>query len=67
LKYLFEKFDAEEIRFAYRATNRNGPLQEFLAQILDSAAGEDCRLSRESFYHKAPALFHRVEEAELRD
>jgi FkbH-like protein len=66
LKYLFEKFDAEEIRFAYRATSRNGPLQEFLAQILDSVAEEDCRLSRESFYQKAPALFHRVEEVELR-
>ncbi len=66
LKYLFEKFDAEEIRFAYRATSRNGPLQEFLALILDSVAEEDCRLSRESFYQKAPALFHRVEEVELR-
>src|ERR1035441_1270872 len=35
LQYLFEKFAASEIVFELQATSRNGPLMEFLQQLLD--------------------------------
>jgi FkbH-like protein len=65
LRYLFDKFGAEEIAFAYRPTSRNGTLQELFAQLLGSPAVEECRLSKASFVQKAPSLFHRVEEVDL--
>ena len=62
LNRLFEKFGAEEISFDYQATPRNGPLQEFLASMLDSEPTSNLRLSRTVFEEKSPSLFHRVEE-----
>ena len=62
LKQVFEKFDAEEIRFDYQSTVRNGPLQEFFSELLGSPLTADLRLSREAFAAKSPSLFHRVEE-----
>lgn len=62
LKQLFEKFDAKEISFDYQATPRNGPLQEFFAQLLGAAPSVDLRFSRAAFSEKSPSLFHRVEE-----
>jgi FkbH-like protein len=62
LKYLFEKFSADEIVFDYQATARNGPLQEFFAQLLGVPPGKGLRLSRSSFFERTPPLFHQVEE-----
>lgn len=62
LKQLFEKFDAKEICFDYQATPRNGPLQEFFAELLGSPLSADLRFSRAAFSEKSPSLFHRVEE-----
>jgi FkbH-like protein len=60
LKYLFETRGAEEIGFDYQATDRNGPLQEFFAELLGGPAVAGVCLSREQFAARVPALFHRV-------
>ena len=62
LKQLFQKFDAEEIYFDYKATPRNGPLQEFFTGLLGAPPITDLRFSRAAFSGRSPSLFHRVEE-----
>jgi FkbH-like protein len=62
LQYLFEKFAADEVVFEFQATGRNGPLMEFLNQLVDEALEVNPRLSRSSFLNKAPKMPHRVEE-----
>lgn len=61
LKYLFETLEAEEIILDYQLTPRNGPLQEFLTELLGEAPGEIVHLSKEQFASKLPPLFHRLE------
>ena len=63
LRQLFEKFEAEEICFDYQATPRNGPLQEFFAQLSGAPLPAELCFSRAAFSGKSPSLFHRVEEA----
>ncbi len=62
LQYLFEKFAADEIVFELQATTRNGPLLEFLQQLVDGPVEANPRLSRSSFLTKAPKMPHHVEE-----
>lgn len=61
LKYLFDTLGANEIGFDYQATPRNGPLQEFFAELLGVPPVAGVRLSREQFVARVPPLFHRVE------
>jgi FkbH-like protein len=62
LKYLFEKLDADEIVFDYEATPRNGPLQDFFAELLGAPPGPSLSVQKGSFDAKAPALFHQILE-----
>lgn len=62
LQSLFEDFDVEEIVLALEVTPRNGPLQEFLADITGMRPAGEVRLARRQFFEKCPPLFHRVEE-----
>jgi predicted enzyme involved in methoxymalonyl-ACP biosynthesis len=62
LQYLFEKFAADEIVFELQATSRNGPLMEFLQQLVDGPVEATPQLSRSSFLRKAPKMPHHVEE-----
>lgn len=62
LKQLFERFECDEISFAFEATPRNAPLQEFFSALPGSAPEPRLRLSRRSFLEKSPRLFHRVKE-----
>ncbi|MGB8838692.1 MAG: HAD-IIIC family phosphatase [Candidatus Acidiferrales bacterium] len=62
LQYLFDKFAVAEIVFELQATGRNGPLMEFIEQLLDGPVELNPRLSRSSFQRKAPKLPHHVEE-----
>lgn len=62
LQYLFEKFAAVEIVFELQATSRNGPLMEFLQQLVDGPVEANPQLSRSSFLGKAPKMPHHVEE-----
>jgi len=62
LKYLFEKYDADEIIVDFEETSRNGPLQEFLKPWLEGLPSQRQTISKDSFFEKAPHLYHRVEE-----
>lgn len=62
LKYLFDKFMADEIVFDYQATPVNGPLQEFFAELFVAQSAAQSELSRVAFLKRCPALFHRVIE-----
>jgi FkbH-like protein len=61
LKYLFEAFGVDEISFDYQTTPRNGPLQAFFAEFVDSLPAAGVTLSRQQFAAKVRPLFHRVE------
>jgi FkbH-like protein len=61
LKYLFESLEADEIRFEFQPTPRNGPIRDFLAWLLASPLEPGVRLTRSRFEAMVPLLFHRVE------
>lgn len=63
LKYLFDALSADEIMFDYEVTPRNGPFQQFLADLLGKPAESRVILSRGQFAAKVPPLFHRLEGA----
>jgi FkbH-like protein len=58
LKTCFERYGVREIDFDFKATDKNGPLQEFLAHLLGQRASEKVRLTRERFEQVCPALYH---------
>jgi FkbH-like protein len=60
LALLLEDFDVEEIAFAFEATPRNSPLQEFFTSLLGTPPAGRVRLSRECFEKNCPPLYHRV-------
>jgi FkbH-like protein len=62
LKYLFEKMGVEEIVFSYAGTPRNGPIQDFFAELLQGPLPANVSLSKASFSAKTPPLLHRVDE-----
>jgi FkbH-like protein len=62
LKYLFEKLDVDEIVFDFAATPRNGPLQDFFAELLGGPAAPALAVQKAILDAKAPALFHRLVE-----
>ena len=63
LKQLFERFDAEELRFDYQPTARNSPLQSFFSDLLGRLPTSSLSLSTDVFLQKSPLLFHEVKEA----
>ena len=62
VNYLFGKYNASEITFDFKPTDRNGPLQEFFKELLGSAPGPHVTLSRTTCFERSPKLFHRVDE-----
>jgi FkbH-like protein len=62
LKHLFHKFSADEIAFDFQTTPRNGPTQDFFAEVTGSALQPGVKISQTAFLEKLPPLFHRVEE-----
>jgi FkbH-like protein len=63
LHYLFEKFAVDIITAAYRFTNRNAPLREFLGSLLGESPEDPVRLTLDAFCARTPALVHRVLES----
>jgi FkbH-like protein len=63
LKYLFETMGVEEIVFDYAGTPRNGPIQRFFAELLQSPLSANVSLPKAWFSAKAPPLFHRIDQA----
>jgi len=60
LRALFERFDAQEIGFAVQATAKNGPLIDFLTNLLGMQPSQSVTLSRDWFIAQCPALYHTV-------
>lgn len=61
VNHLFRKYNPAEISFDFKPTDRNGPLQEFFAELLGSAPSPPVTLSRTPCLERLPKLFHRVE------
>ena len=61
LEILFEGFGVDEVRFAFAATPKNGPLQEILEPYLEAKPTGPFTLSKARFAEKTPLLYHRVE------
>ena len=57
LEQLYDQLGVQEIDFDFKATDRNGPLQELFATLLDQPPEAGCRLSRSAFTAKCPPLF----------
>lgn len=47
LRELAARFDFDEIEFVYQQTERNGPMREFLSEILTVSPSPGCAISRE--------------------
>ena len=62
LEELFERFGAKQIEFDFLATDRNGPLQEFLQRLLGNSPTPGRSLSHEAFLERRLETFHRVAE-----
>lgn len=66
LKACFERYGIHEIEFDFLATNKNGPLQDFLTHLLGQRPDEKVRLLRERFDKACPALYQTVYDATSR-
>ncbi|HVO63238.1 MAG TPA: HAD-IIIC family phosphatase [Terriglobales bacterium] len=64
IRQLFAKTGAPEIRFRFKATDRNGPLQSFFASFSHGVELKDgeLRLGAEDFDRQCPQLFHKVND-----
>ena len=62
LEELFAKTEVPEIAFYFIDTPKNGPLQEFLEEMLGSPPASGCRLSQKQFLEVRPETFHRIQE-----
>jgi FkbH-like protein len=60
---LFQKFDAQEAIFDFATTPRNGPTQEFFAQLLGKAPQAIFSLSRQQFVKNSPVIFLHIQES----
>ena len=62
LEELFERFPVDEIVFDYVATPKNGPVRDFLMEILGTAPASPSRMSRARFAAQRRDTFHQVLE-----
>ncbi len=63
IRHLLEKYNVDSISFSYTKTNRNGPLQEFLREVLGEALATETVLTRKNFDARCPRLMHSTNEA----
>ena len=56
LEELFARFDVDEIELDYLATDRNGPLREFLGELLGEAPFPGCSILRRAIEVRAKIL-----------
>jgi len=62
LAWIFDHFDAEEVDLRFRATPRNGPMQEFLATFFGPQPWGSHRIRHAHFQDKCPMLYHSLLE-----
>jgi FkbH-like protein len=61
LRALFDRFSAEKVRVDFVATDRNGPLREFLLLLMESADAQMPWIVKERFLSSCPSLFAKVD------
>jgi FkbH-like protein len=62
IEKLFDLTGASEIIFGFEPTARNGPLRDFLGELLGNLPTEECVLSKEQFERKQAAALQQVLE-----
>ncbi len=62
LDAIFRHFPIDQIRFSFAATSRNGPLRQFLTEMLGAEAETTLILPQERFRDTRPKLYHKVNE-----
>jgi len=63
LHRMYEKYQASRIRFSFKPTERNGPIQEFFSRFVKTDLPADgLELSASTFEQGRPELFHNVTE-----
>jgi FkbH-like protein len=60
LRFLFNEIGVKAVRFEYLQTPRNGPVQEFLRELLGETPTPGCILDSGVFLEKCPPLYHAV-------
>ena len=63
LKICFERYGVREIEFHFLATEKNGPLHEFLRNLLGQHPEGRVAVTRERFEQICPPLYHLTEDA----
>jgi len=61
LDYLLERFGVPEVVLSYAATERNGPLRDFLESLGVALSDGDVRIGADAFSERFRAPVHRVE------
>lgn len=64
LAQLFRRFGAEEIVFEFLPTQKNGPLQTFLASLSNGVLSPEVHVRHPAFEANCPRLYHHVIEKE---
>lgn len=57
---LFERLGVDAIQLAYRLTQRNGPMQDFLIAVTGESPTGDLTIQRESFEARCPRCYGKV-------
>ena len=61
LEVLFDRFGAEEISFNFVGTPRNGPTQDYFAEVNGTRPEGETTVTREQFKKTRPGLYHELE------
>ncbi len=61
---VFEKFDAERASFDYLKTERNRPVQDFLAGFLGNTTPQVHSISRKQLFENCPTVYLQIQELE---
>ncbi|MGH9433097.1 MAG: HAD-IIIC family phosphatase, partial [Terriglobia bacterium] len=62
LLYLFPRFDSEEAVLDFVATPRNGPLQEFFAELIGKTPSGSFSIPRQQVVEKCPPVYLQIQE-----
>lgn len=62
LAYLFNKLVSDEILLNFKATQKNGPFQDFVSQFSPLPSALSITISKAAFIAKCPATFHSIQE-----
>ncbi|HZS56201.1 MAG TPA: HAD-IIIC family phosphatase [Bryobacteraceae bacterium] len=59
---LFQRFGSENMFFEFKATSKNGPISDFLAQFSVGSRDGQVAIEKTAFETKCPKLYHQIVE-----